>query len=786
MKFTLSWLKEFLETDASLNQISEKLTALGLEVEEIIDNSASLKDFIVAEILEATQHPNADKLRVCKVADGAGERQVVCGAPNARAGIKVVLATEGIKIPANGMTIKKSTIRGVESNGMLCSNEELGLSGDSAGIIELPLDAKVGESAIYALGVDDPVIDIAITPNRADCLGVYGIARDLAAAGLGKLKPLKLPEYKALNNSKISVNLANENCSKFIGCYISGVKDCASPAWLQNRLKAIGIKSISAIVDITNYINISYSRPLHAYDADKLNGNLTVRLATENEKFSALNDKEYLLTKNDIVIADEKNTVALAGIIGGKESSVSETTQNIFLEAALFDAVSIAKTGRRLAIDSDARYRFERGVDPEFILQGAKLAVGLILEICGGEASEFLSLGKTIDIQKTINFDYNKVFALGGVVIEKEQIYNILQLLGFECAGELIKIPSWRADIDCEAALIEEVLRVYGYDNIPENAMPYAQSCKLSAAQQRTSLMRKELAVRGLNEIYSWAFLAEKQAKNFGVDNPLKLLNPISADLDVMRPNLLANLLSAIARNSARGFSSLGLFEIGNAFEDVSEAGHKLYASGIRSDKFINRNHLGASREVDLFDAKSDLFSVLEIAGLSPDKLQISREVPAYYHPTRSGRISLGGKITLGYFGEIHPLILADFDIKQRVVAFEALLNNIPLPKSKNKSKSLLYISNFQSAERDFAFIADEKIQVVDIIKAIEKAEKNLIKKVNIFDIYIGKGVESGKKSVAISVSLQANDRTLTDKEIEDISTKIISEVANLGVTLRS
>ena len=785
MKFTLSWLKEFLETDASLAQISEKLTALGLEVEEIIDNSASLKEFIVAEILEATQHPNADKLRVCKVADGAGERQVVCGAPNARAGIKVVLATEGIKIPANGMVIKKSAIRGVESNGMLCSNEELGLAGDSAGIIELPASAKVGESAIYALGVDDPVIDIAITPNRADCLGVYGIARDLAAAGIGKLKPLASPEYKAVGSGKISVKLETENCTKFVGCYISGVKDCASPAWLQNRLKAIGLKSISALVDITNYINISYARPLHAYDADKLKGNLVVRLAVENEKFSALNDKEYLLAENDIVIADEKGVVALGGIIGGKESSVSGETNNIFLEAAFFDSVSIAKTGRRLAIDSDARYRFERGVDPEFILQGAQLAVGLILEICGGEASKFLSLGKTIDNQRTINFDYNKVFALGGIEIKKEEIYNILQSLGFVFIGEQLKIPSWRADIDCESALIEEILRVYGYDNIPETTIPYAISRKLSSVQQRTSLVRKELAVRGLNEVYSWAFLAEKQAKTFGVANPLKLLNPISADLDVMRPNLLANLLSAIARNSARGFSSLGLFEIGNVFEDVTVEGHKLHASGVRSDKFINRNHLGGLREVDLFDAKADLFSVLEIAGLSPEKLQISREVPAYYHPTRSGRISLGGKITLGYFGEIHPLILANFDIKQRVVAFEALLNNIPLPKSKNKSKPLFFISNFQSVERDFAFIADEKMPVTDIVKAIEKAEKNLIKEVKVFDIYIGKGVENSKKSVAISVTLQSQDHTLTDKEIEEIAAKVISEVANLGVTLR-
>jgi phenylalanyl-tRNA synthetase beta chain len=786
MKFTLSWLREFLDTEASIVQITEKLTAIGLEVEEVIDHAADLKPFIVAEIIAAEPHPGADKLRVCKVQDGTHLRQIVCGAPNARAGIKVVLATEGVKIPGNGMIIKKASIRGVESNGMLCSAAELGIGEDGGGIIELPAHAIVGESIVGILGLDDPVIDIAITPNRADCLGVQGIARDLAAAGLGIFRANSPPP--PLNSSfpsPITVTLATPACPLFIGYTIRNVKNGPSPDWLQQRLKAIGLRPISILVDITNYMTIAYNRPLHVYDAKKLQGNITVRFAKNSKTVQALNDKEYTLSNDMIAICDDSGAIGLGGIIGGISTSCDAETTDVFLEAALFDPAHIASTGRALNILSDARYRFERGIDPAFTSKGAEIAVAMIVELCGGDASQPVIAGREPDWKRSINFNTEKVKTLGAISIPDNKITDILTALGFEVNDTIVMPPSWRADIQYEADLVEEIVRISGYDTIPTTTLPYYNEAVPAPEHKRNSLIRKTLATKGLTEICSWAFVGEEKAKTFGGINPtLELANPISTDLSHMRPSLLPGLLDAVHLNNTRGFSDLALFEIGNVFADTTPGGQKLMAAGLRSAN-TSRNHFKTERPVDIFDAKADLFNLLETAGLNPAKLMIDRKVPDWYHPSRSGRISLGGKITLGYFGEIHPVIAEMFHVKHSVVMFEAFLDAIPIPKNKSKSKASLVLSPYQAVERDFAFMADVKLEAADIVKAVEKSEQNLIRRVNVFDVYTGKGVEPGKKSIAISVTLQAMDHTLTEAEIEAVAQKIIASGAGLGLVLR-
>lgn len=787
MKFTLSWLKDHLDTTATLTEITNTLTRIGLEVEEVVDHSAAIKDFTVAEILAAEQHPNADKLRICTVNDGAGLRQVVCGAPNARAGIKVVLAKEGVKIPANGLVIKKSSIRGVESNGMLCSSAELGISGDSEGILELPASVNAGEQAAEALGLNDPVIEIAITPNRADCLGVRGIARDLAAAGIGTfINRVPDTKCKAQFASTINVHLQTHACPLFIGCTIQNITNIPSPDWLQNRLRAIGLRPISALVDITNYITFTYGRPLHVFDADKIRGNIVVRPAKAGEILVALNDRKYSLDDSMVAVCDDSGVLGLGGIIGGSSTGCSADTKNVFLEAALFNAVSIASTGRKLMIDSDARYRFERGVDPAFVRTGAEIAIAMIQEYCGGEASELVVAGAEPEWKKNIHFDYAKIEKLGGVHLPQEKAAKMLASLGCEVNGNAVTPPSWRGDITQDADLVEEVLRINFYDNIPSLPLPAAKETKISA--DRTALIRQALALQGMTEICSWAFMGEEKAERFrGGYTLLKLLNPISMDMNTMRPSLLPNLFSALARNSARGFSSLSLFEIGNIFKDSTPQGQMTMAAGMRSGEYTGRNPLNEARQVDLFDAKQDLFLTLEAAGLTPAKLQCDRNVPDYYHPARSGRISLGGKVTLGFFGEIHPAVLDMFDIRTRVVTFEIHINAIPLPKgSTSKTRPALIFSNFQRVERDFAFIADEKTAASDIIKAIEGVDKNLIQSASIFDIYSGKGVEAGKKSIAVSIALQATDRTLSEQEINTLSQTILQTVARLGVMLRT
>lgn len=784
MKFTLSWLKDHLETTASLQQISEKLTAIGLEVESVEDKAESLKAFTVAKILEATRHPEADKLQVCKVESDAGILQIVCGAANARTGIYVALAKEGAVIPGNGMTIKKTKIRGVESNGMLCSKEELGLAESSEGIIELP-EAEVGASVADVLGLNDPVIDIAITPNRADCLGVRGIARDLAAAGLGALKPMPDIGFKPSFSSPISVSIDTKNCQQFIGCFIKSVRNKPSPDWLKTRLESIGQKSISALVDITNYFTFDLGRPLHVYDEKKIGRNITVRASQKGDTIKALNGKDYTLENGITVIADSSNILAIGGIIGGAENGCTEDTSDVFLEVALFEPNSVALAGRTLQIDSDARYRFERGVDVAFVEEAAKRASAMITQVCGGQASELFYAGKAPEWQREISFNPERVKSLGGVDVPQTKSLEILSSLGFIVNNNLVTPPSWRADIEGEADLVEEILRIYGYEHIPSTPLPKCAAITpaiLNLLQKRVHLAKRLLAGRGMLEVQTWSFLSSAQAAMFGGKNPeLTLLNPISADLDTMRPSLLPNLLDAAKRNMFRGFFDLGLFEVGLQFHDITPDGQKTVAAGIRTGvvhdiNYEVNNFKKTARKINVFDAKADAVAVLQTLGVN--KLEISTaNLPSYYHPNRAGAFVLG-KTILGYFGEIHPAICEKFDYignANIITAFEIFLNNIPVARSKGTAKPSLKLSDYQAVERDFAFIVDENVTAATIEKEINKAEKSLITNVEIFDVYSGKGVDAGKKSVAVKVTLQSFERTLSEADITAVSNAIIS-----------
>lgn len=787
MKFTLSWLKEYLETDASLDAISAKLTSLGLEVESVTDYAKQLSAFKVAKIVDAKQHPQADRLRVCMVDNGAEQLQIVCGAPNARAGLRVVLAPIGTVIPANNLTIKKSAIRGVESNGMLCSAEELGLGGDSEGIIELPDNDNVplGGAASKALGFDDAVIEIAITPNRADALGVYGIARDLAAAGLGKLKLLKSEKPAASVASKVAVALESEAAPYYVGRSVTGVKNGESPEWLKARLKAIGQKPISALVDITNYITFDLGRPLHVYDAKKLAGGLSVRASKPGEKIMGLNDKEYALS-GELVIADGKAPVAIAGIIGGKDTGVSESTTEVFLEVAYFDPVVIRKAGQKLQIDSDAKYRFERGVDPNLLEAGAEIATRMILEICGGTASELVIAGKNPHQPKTIAFDVKKVETLAGVAVTADEARAILETLGFGVDKHFtVTPPSYRADIDGAADLVEEILRVKGYDTIPLTPLPAASAFAkpaLSASQRLASDARRLLAARGLTEAVTFSFMHSEKAGDFGEVKPeVALVNPISELLDVMRPSILPNLLEAYQKNAARGQSDLALFEIGPVYAGVKPEENKQAIAGIRTGHTAPKNLYKEVREVDVFDAKADALSVIALV-MDAEKITVEPGAPGHYHPGRSGTLKLGPNV-IGYFGEIHPALKAKWKIEDVAVAFELFTAALP-ETARNKAKAA--ISDYQAVTRDFAFVVEDAVTTAALIKAVRGAEKNLIQAVSVFDIYAGKGLGESKKSVAISVVMQAADRTLTDKEIDTAAEAIIAKVAkDVGGSLR-
>ncbi|PIR31648.1 MAG: phenylalanine--tRNA ligase subunit beta [Alphaproteobacteria bacterium CG11_big_fil_rev_8_21_14_0_20_44_7] len=767
MKFTYSWLKEHLETEKSPAEIAEKLTALGLEIEEFTDMGAKYEPFLVAEILEAEKHPNADKLQVCKVNNGTETLQIVCGAPNARKGIKVCLAPVGAYIPAADFKIKPTKIRDVESNGMLCSAAELGLGEDTAGIMELGADAKVGSKYADYAGLNDSFFEIAITPNRQDCLGVRGIARDLAAANYGKLNALDHPS--GLSNHSLKCPIDVGGAIYYVGRYFQNVQNQPSPAWLQNRLKSIGLEPISALVDITNYITFDLGRPLHVYDADKLQGNLTIREAKKGEKINALNNKEYELQGFEPVIADDNGVVALAGVIGNIESSVDENTKNIFLEVAYFDADEVAKSGRAHQIDSDARYRFERGIDPDFLITGADIATNMILEICGGETSEMIHCGEEPNWHNEIEFDFAKVKSLGGIDIPREACEEILVDLGFAVKGNKISVPSWRRDVEGTADLVEEILRINGYDKVEPQILPF------SGIKSQKSVIRKIrdiLASRGLTEAVTYSFLCETAAQGFGGGSAaLKVSNPISSELSDMRPSILPNLLEAARNNANRGVKNLSLFEIGPIF---NENGEQQTVSSIRVGKNADKNIYGDSRKIDVFDAKADILAVLESLG-APEAQIRTENLPKYYHPGRSAGLYLG-KNCLGYFGEIHPATLKTCDISDVVVGFELFMDNIPQGKSAKAKYKQLVTSDFQPTSRDFAFIVPNDVKAGEIVTRVQKLD-DLITSAQIFDVFEGKNIEEGKKSLAFSVHLQPTKATLTDAEIEKVSSSVINLV---------
>ncbi|MDA5192970.1 phenylalanine--tRNA ligase subunit beta [Govanella unica] len=795
MKLTLNWLKDHLDTTATVTEVAEKLTAVGLEVEEIIDPAAKLAPFIIAEVKATEQHPNAERLRLCTVDTGTETLQVVCGASNARAGIKVVFAPSGSYIPGSKMTLKPTEIRGVLSTGMMCSERELELSEEHEGIIELPMDAPLGGSFAQYAGFDDPVIDIAITPNRPDCLGITGIARDLAAAGLGAFKSPAVEPVKGSFPCPVPVRIESDAasaCPLFVGRLIRGVKNGPSPKWLQDRLKALGLRPISALVDITNYLCYDRARPLHVYDADKLSGGIIVRLGREGETLDALDNKTYELTDRMCVIADEAGPLGLAGVIGGTPSGSTEGTLNVFVEAALFDPIRTAETGRATGVLSDARFRFERGVDPDGTIPGLELATRLILDLCGGEPSELVIAGEIPNATKIVTFRPDRVRTLGGLDLPAESSIAILTSLGFTVEGSgaslSVRVPSWRPDVDGEADLVEEVLRIHGYDAIPSVPLdrPMPPKGVLTSRQKRTRLVRRTLATRGLREAVTWSFLSAKDAQLFGGGQDcLMLANPISSELDCMRPSLLPNLIAALGRNADRGFHDLGLFEIGSHFENDTAEGQILVAAGVRGGMTGDRHWTAKPQAVDAYVAKADVMGILTAAGAPVDNLVTSTDSPSFYHPGRSGVLKLGPKM-LARFGEIHPGVLKALDVDGPVVAFEVFLDALPLPKAKSRSRGPLKVSDFQAVERDFAFVVNRDVTAEDILRAARGVDKTLITAASVFDVYQGKGVEDGQKSVAISLTLQAQDRTLTDQDIDGVANKVIEAVAKkTNATLR-
>jgi len=812
VKFTLSWLKQPLETDASLDEIVERLTMLGLEVESVVDPALKLADFSVARIVEAVPHPDADKLRLCKVdAVVAGKRQVlqvVCGAPNARAGLTGVFAPPGSTIPVNGMVLKSTKIRGQDSNGMMCSERELELSNEHEGIIELPASWEVGTPAAVALGQNDPVIEIAITPNRPDCLGVHGVARDLAAAGVGRLREGSFAPVEGSFDSPIGIRLefapGTENaCPIFAGRLIRGVRNGPSPEWLQSYLRAVGLRPINALVDITNFISLDRGRPLHVYDASKLKGDIRARLGRKGETLVALDGKDYDVAPDYCVIADDEKVLGLAGVMGGDASGSSDATTDVFIESAYFDPYRTAKTGRATGIVSDARYRFERGVDPAFVVPGLDLATKMVLELCGGEPSRVVVEGKVPVVEKKIVFDPARVEKLTGLSLPRAGAETILRKLGFGVAdmpGGLldVAVPSWRPDVDGSADLVEEIVRVHGLFEVKSVALPRAHAVAkpvLSLMQRRERTARRTLAARGLVETVNWSFISEPQAKLFGGGNAtpgLKLANPISADMSHMRPSLLAGLIAAVGRNVDRGFADVALFEVGQQFADDTPAGQAIVATGVRRGtarpQGAGRHWQGTAGPVEALDAKADAMALLAALGASVAGMQVSAEAPAWYHPGRSGAIKLGPKTVIGTFGEIHPRVLAELDVAGPLVAFEIFLAALPEPKRKaTRAKPPLDLSPLQPVRRDFAFIVDESVSADRLIRAARNVDRTLIAEVSLFDLFEGGAMGEGKKSLAIEATLQPAEKTLTDEEIEAVSKKIVAAVEKAtGGTLRS
>ena len=798
MKFTLSWLKTHLDTAASLDDIAYALTDLGLEVEGITDPASKLKNFTLAKVLHAEQHPDADRLRVCRVMTDEGEKQIVCGAPNAREGITVVLCKPGDYVPGIDTTLGVGKIRGVESHGMMASERELELSEEHDGIIELP-SGEVGQRFVDWLaenrpGAVDPMIHIKITPNRPDALGVRGIARDLAARGLGTLKPLTVDPVPGAFPNPITLRLEAAACSLFAGRVIRGVKNGPSPAWLQQRLKAIGLRPISALVDITNLFTFDLNRPLHVFDAAKVKGDLVVREAREGEELLALDGKTYALRPGMVVIADDNGVESLGGIMGGEVSGCDEATTDVYLEAAYFDPITTATTGRALKINSDARYRFERGIDPAFTVAGMELATRMILDLCGGEASEVQVAGAVPDTARGYRLDTDRVVSLVGMEIPANEQRATLEALGFRLEGDMAHVPTWRPDVLGEADLVEEIARVASLTKLEgkplSRSIPGVPLPILTPLQQREKMARRTLASLGYNECVTYSFINAGDAALFGGGaDAVRVENPISSEMTHLRPDLLPGLLRAAARNQARGFMDLALFEVGPAFTGGEPGEQVLHATGLLVGASAARDPFASRRAVDVFDAKADAEAVLAALG-APAKVQITRKVGSWWHPGRSGVIGLGPN-ALATFGEVHPRILQALDVKGPALAFTIHVGAIPHPKVRTPTRPALKLSDLQAVDRDFAFVVDARTEALTLVNAAAGADKALIESVRVFDQFTGDQAEAqmgaGKKSIALTVRLQPTEKTLTDKDIEAVSAKIIEKVTKAsGATLRA
>ncbi|VDC27222.1 phenylalanine--tRNA ligase subunit beta [Pseudogemmobacter humi] len=796
MKFTLSWLRDHLDTEASVTEIADTLTDLGLEVEEIGDPAAALGAFRICRVIEAVQHPNADRLRVCRVATYPGgpgsdpvEVQVVCGAPNARTGLVGVFAPPGTHVPGTGVDLKPGNIRGVDSNGMLCSERELMLSDAHDGIIELPEDAPLGARFVDYRGLNDPVIEIKITPNRPDALGIRGVARDLAARGLGRLKPLDIVPVPGSFPSPVSVriddSLKARGAPHFAGRVIRGVKNGPSPDWLAARLKAVGLRPISALVDITNYFTYGLNRPLHVFDVNRMAGSeLHIRPAREGESLLTLDGKTHSLRAGDMVIADQRGPESLAGIMGGEDTSCTDETTTVFLESAWWDPITVAATGRALKVNSDARYRFERGADPAFTLPGLELATRMILDLCGGEASEVVEDGAALDSTRAYRLDPARVVSLVGMEIPEAEQIRTLEALGFTMDGLMASPPSWRPDVQGEADLIEEVARIASLTKLQgaplRRTQPGVLRPILTPMQSREKTARRTIAALGYNECVTYSFIDARAAVLFGGgSDAVRVENPISSEMTHLRPDLLPGLLAAAARNQARGFQDLALFEVGPVFDGGEPGEQHVQAAGLLVGATAPRDPWASRRPVDVFDAKADAEAVLAALG-APSRVQISRKTDGWWHPGRAGVIGLGPN-QLATFGEIHPRVLNAMGIKGQAVAFTLRLANIPAPKVKTPTRPALTIRDLQAVERDFAFVVDGRVEALTAVNAAQGADKALIESVRVFDQFTGDKAEAqmgaGKKSIALTVRLQPTDKTLTEADIEAVSKKIVEKV---------
>ncbi len=796
MKFTLSWLKDHLETSATIGEVADAMTMAGLEVEEVIDAGARLAPFTVAKIVEAARHPNADKLQVCQVETVDGMKEIVCGAPNARPGLTTIYAPLGATIPANGMVLVEKPVRGVVSNGMLCSAAELELSDESDGIVELDDGLPVGAQAAEVFAAE-PVIDFEVTPNRPDWLGVQGIARDLAAAGLGCLKDVRPDPVAGRFDCPIEIRTPEPHaCPVFAGRLIRGVKNGPSPKWLQDRLKAIGIKPKNALVDVTNYISYDRARPLHVYDAAKLNGGyVKARLGVGGETLEALDGETYVLTQEMCVIADGSGAIGLGGVMGGQSTAVSDETVDVFVESAWFDPIRTAQTSRATGIQSDAAYRFARGVDPEFVVPGLELATAMILEFCGGEPSRVTVSGEAPARPAAFDFDPAYVKQLSGLDVPRERTVEILEQLGFDVigSGDIVNVqpPSWRRDVEGKADLVEEVARIEGFGALPSTPLPDAAIRPrgvLTPLQSRARAARRAMAAMGWSEAVTWSFVSRETARLFGGgDDRLVLENPIASDLDCMRPSAVPGLIQAVARNAARGFPGAALFEVGPFYLGDGPADQRQAVTGVLMPSSVRR--WDGKGDDPLFALKGDVMALLADLGAPIGSLQLAQgRNRDWWHPGRSAAIQLGPKTTLAEFGELHPRVLKALDVDFPLYGFEVVLDAIPAPKQKpTKTRPAVAMSPFMPLSRDFAFLVAEDIAAGDLVRAVAAADKALIADARVFDVYRGQGVPDGQKSVAVEVRIQPRDRTLTDADIEALSGKItaVAEKA-VGARLRA